>query len=147
MRAERRLPGGGGKSDGEKSGGDKTPGSPTTPRFGSMGGDYRLETIRTAKPKQPPPNSPQVPKSIDEHASDGKSTGSFVMGPNGQSEIVFQNYLGIGVDAQAALRFHQTRNSKPNLFFSRNDEQNPLLASLERKISWNIPWLVCTAIA
>ena len=65
------------------------------------------------------PNSPQVPKSIDEHASDGKSTGSLIMGPNGQSEIVFQNYLGIGVDAQAALRFHQTRNSKPNLFFSQ----------------------------
>jgi len=35
-----------------------------------------------------------------------------------KKEIVFQNYLGIGVDAQAALRFHQTRNSRPQLFFS-----------------------------
>ena len=120
--------GGGGKSDEEKSGGDKTPGSPSTPRFGPIetsvaagggggggGGDDKDNKAKlTVRP-----NSPQVPKSIDEHASDGKSTGSLIMGPNGQSEIVFQNYLGIGVDAQAALRFHQTRNSKPNLFFSQ----------------------------
>ena len=33
-------------------------------------------------------------------------------------ELVFQNYLGIGVDAQAALRFHRTRNISPHLFFS-----------------------------
>jgi len=116
------TPGGGGKSDGEKSGGDKTPGSPSTPRFGSMGGlssggDNNNKDDKTKTTL--PPNSPQVPKSIDEHASDDKSAGSLVMGPNGQSEIVFQNYLGIGVDAQAALRFHQTRNSKPNLFFSQ----------------------------
>ena len=113
------TPGGGGKSDGEKSGGDKTPGSPTTPRFGSMGGLSTGDNKDGKTKTTLPPNSPQVPKSIDEHASDGKSTGSLVMGPNGQSEIVFQNYLGIGVDAQAALRFHQTRNSKPNLFFSQ----------------------------
>ena len=121
------TPGGGGKSDGEKSGGDKTPGSPSTPRFGSMGGlssggdnNNNNNNNKDDKTKTTlPPNSPQVPKSIDEHASDDKSAGSLVMGPNGQSEIVFQNYLGIGVDAQAALRFHQTRNSKPNLFFSQ----------------------------
>ena len=35
-----------------------------------------------------------------------------------KKEIVFQNYLGIGVDAQAALRFHRTRNLRPQLFFS-----------------------------
>jgi len=35
-----------------------------------------------------------------------------------KKQIVFQNYLGIGVDAQAALRFHRTRNSRPQLFFS-----------------------------
>ena len=33
-------------------------------------------------------------------------------------ELVFQNYLGIGVDAQAALRFHRTRTVSPHLFFS-----------------------------
>ena len=33
-------------------------------------------------------------------------------------ELVFQNYLGIGVDAQAALLFHRTRNARPQLFFS-----------------------------
>ena len=35
-----------------------------------------------------------------------------------KKQMVFQNYLGIGVDAQAALRFHRTRNSRPQLFFS-----------------------------
>ena len=35
-----------------------------------------------------------------------------------KKHIVFQNYLGIGVDAQAALRFHRTRNLRPQLFFS-----------------------------
>jgi len=31
----------------------------------------------------------------------------------------FLNYLGVGVDAQAALQVHNLRESKPNLFFSR----------------------------
>lgn len=31
----------------------------------------------------------------------------------------FMNYLGVGVDAQAALQVHQLRESKPKLFFSR----------------------------
>ena len=39
--------------------------------------------------------------------------------PMGKSKtLIFQNYLGIGVDAQAALRFHRTRNVRPQLFFS-----------------------------
>lgn len=38
--------------------------------------------------------------------------------PPKKKEIVFQNYLGIGVDAQAALLFHRTRNARPQLFFS-----------------------------
>ena len=37
---------------------------------------------------------------------------------DGHKQLVFQNYLGIGVDAQAALRFHRTRNISPHLFFS-----------------------------
>ena len=32
---------------------------------------------------------------------------------------VFNNYFGIGADAQAALDFHQMRETKPELFFSR----------------------------
>ena len=39
-------------------------------------------------------------------------------GGGGAKTLVFQNYLGIGVDAQAALRFHRTRNIRPHLFFS-----------------------------
>lgn len=31
----------------------------------------------------------------------------------------FMNYLGVGVDAQAALQVHMLRESKPKLFFSR----------------------------
>mmetsp|Transcript_1438 Transcript_1438/g.2706 ORF Transcript_1438/g.2706 Transcript_1438/m.2706 type:complete len:1056 (-) Transcript_1438:1640-4807(-) len=31
----------------------------------------------------------------------------------------FMNYLGVGVDAQAALQVHMLRESKPSLFFSR----------------------------
>ena len=31
----------------------------------------------------------------------------------------FMNYLGVGVDAQAALQVHNLRESKPTLFFSR----------------------------
>jgi len=118
----------GGKDDMKNGGGDKTPGSPVTPRFGSMGADLTTTPLATTtttnnnnntnntKDKNMPQNSPQVPKQIYD-TDVGKST--TIMGPNGQSEVVFQNYLGIGVDAQAALRFHQTRNSKPNLFFSQ----------------------------
>lgn len=32
----------------------------------------------------------------------------------------FMNYLGVGADAQAALQFHQLRESKPKLFFNRS---------------------------
>ena len=52
----------------------------------------------------------------------GSGGGAGVMEPkhnyHGAKTLVFQNYLGIGVDAQAALLFHRTRNVRPQLFFS-----------------------------
>ena len=34
-------------------------------------------------------------------------------------QATFNNYFGIGCDAQAALRFHNLREAKPQLFFNR----------------------------
>jgi diacylglycerol kinase (ATP) len=39
-------------------------------------------------------------------------------GGGGAKTLIFQNYLGIGVDAQAALLFHRTRTHRPHLFIS-----------------------------
>lgn len=32
--------------------------------------------------------------------------------------VIFQNYLGVGVDAAAALKFHRARDANPRMFFS-----------------------------
>ena len=72
------------------------------------------------------PPSPKRAGSVPDNANGGGGggRGGAVAGPssgNGgggpgdpsvkkqQKEIIYQNYLGIGVDAQAALRFHRTR--------------------------------------
>jgi hypothetical protein len=46
------------------------------------------------------------------------------VGTNGASTFMtnrkgFQNYFGVGIDAQAALHFHHLREARPRLFFSR----------------------------
>ena len=39
--------------------------------------------------------------------------------PFGQEgSVIFQNYLGVGVDAAAALKFHRARDANPRMFFS-----------------------------
>lgn len=35
-----------------------------------------------------------------------------------EGSVIFQNYLGVGVDAAAALKFHRARDANPFLFFS-----------------------------
>ena len=53
--------------------------------------------------------------------------------PNGSSKLTFNNYLGIGVDASATWRFHNLRERRPDLFFSRffNKVWYGLLGSFE----------------
>mmetsp|Transcript_46352 Transcript_46352/g.69960 ORF Transcript_46352/g.69960 Transcript_46352/m.69960 type:complete len:331 (-) Transcript_46352:777-1769(-) len=49
----------------------------------------------------------------------------------------FTNYLGVGVDAQAALQFHQLRNSNPKLFFFLESSTNFYTVCLVMKnLSW-----------
>ncbi|CAM9241588.1 unnamed protein product [Phaeothamnion confervicola] len=50
---------------------------------------------------------------IEAAASGGDGSGG------SRREKVFNNYFGIGVDAQAALRFHHLRESRPQLFFNQ----------------------------
>jgi len=61
-----------------------------------------------------PNDPPSTPSKFGSAAGQGAESPS----RERKKQIVFQNYLGIGVDAQAALRFHRTRNSRPRLFFS-----------------------------
>ena len=35
-----------------------------------------------------------------------------------EGSVIFQNYLGVGVDAAAALKFHRARDANPRMFFS-----------------------------
>jgi hypothetical protein len=71
-------------------------------------------------------------ESVSGGVSDGESKGESVSGGGTSSEggvshgdapapgdsITFHNYLGIGVDAAAALRFHRTRETYPELYVS-----------------------------
>jgi hypothetical protein len=39
--------------------------------------------------------------------------------PSKKKSVRFQNYCGIGVDAQIVLQFHEMRNENPHIFFHR----------------------------
>lgn len=39
--------------------------------------------------------------------------------PSKRKSVRFQNYCGIGVDAQIVLQFHEMRNENPHIFFHR----------------------------
>ena len=71
--------------------------------------------ITPKDPKAPPP-SPKKGKRQEVTEFEGQESPR--ARGDGHKQLVFQNYLGIGVDAQAALRFHRTRNISPHLFFS-----------------------------
>jgi diacylglycerol kinase (ATP) len=91
----------------------------------------RWEVCITPKDPDGPPPSPKKGRRAHTPEVSGDSGGSSggggaVAGGGGggggsgssAKTLVFQNYLGIGVDAQAALLFHRTRNIRPHLFFS-----------------------------
>ena len=91
----------------------------------------RWEVSITPKdPRAPPPSPKKNVKTVDAEYNKvtefesgassprGRRPDKDASSPPGAKTLVFQNYLGIGVDAQAALRFHRTRNVRPHLFFS-----------------------------
>jgi hypothetical protein len=53
-----------------------------------------------------------------EHGQGGDSVGDTGDTATRASRITLHNYLGIGVDAKAALAFHDARDAHPGLFFS-----------------------------
>lgn len=61
-------------------------------------------------------SSTTLTKTRSHHSNNNNSKASSVKSTAALSQIKFQNYCGIGVDAQIVLQFHLMRNASPNLF-------------------------------
>jgi len=113
------TPGGGtpGGAAGERGAG---PGSPAggSPREGSRGSPAR-PARRRSREEPPPPRGESLREALASRLGRPPRRAAPAPGPAGDRELLFNNYIGIGIDAKVALDFHRMREVHPNWFQSQ----------------------------